>query len=954
MRGTSIAVTRNPNSAPGPAMTLRIHLCIMQPEGYIHSQGFLDQARYARHQFRRLGAEVTIGKNRLREDAVNIVFGAHLGFSAPLTERYTCIFLNLEQLGEGGARVSPDYLALLRETHAIDYDARNLPAYGRDPSKVPIVSFGWAPYLATSPATPIENRSIDLLFFGSVNERRRSMLARIEACGWNVSMFDHPLYAEERDQFIRQSKAVFNCHFYETSRFEQARAFHTLSLGTPLISERTAQTLPPPAFEEAVTWVTEDTLESFFREQFMSPQWLAQAQAQLQAFTTTDSHAQWELAFGYCEALWHHTETARQQSVWQPRSMNLGPAKDYRLGWLNVDVLGREQADLTIDMGQPIALPFQAKTVSGGRVRLEAGSLDIIRAQNVLEYVPDLNRLMTNLLALLREDGELEIEVACENAGSSWKDPASLRTLDKASWLNFTQSFWDAGWIDYRFELTELGWLDAMRKPCAEGEAASMTATLKKVSTTPQERAIARTIHADFGEIPPDRVECSTPSQVDATPGVRPNTPVVSVTQLAQDSQELAPDLDWLETLPPHKKVLSLGAEAQRLRTHFLERYPDASWFACPENNFARAAASAPYDLVVISPSDAAAPSLASRLHELQRLLEPGAVMSLALRNASAENFISKLQFCDTTRDISRDSDLSGRESPAHVYKTLLDMGWSPSMAGYRSVPVPQQAQPLPALPQRVSDLVTRMDCFFIEARRELQDLERSPGDALFTVVVPCTQELQLKTNVQASAGLKEVRARVVDVRDAESPAQAVAESLPHVDTEWLLVTHQDVYFPKGFGEHLNAVLQQIPPAERATSLIGFAGIGIDLQTQQSGPAGYLIDRLRRFDQPEASAATSLDEFAVVFHRDSVHAIDPVLGWHLWATDLCLVSIKEYNTFPKILRIPVFHNSRSGWRLPPAFYDSAEVLLRKHSEFSVIPTLCGQINAEFLEGQVAA
>ena len=41
-------------------MTCRIHLALMQPAGYIHSQGFLDQARYARHQLRRLGAEVTI------------------------------------------------------------------------------------------------------------------------------------------------------------------------------------------------------------------------------------------------------------------------------------------------------------------------------------------------------------------------------------------------------------------------------------------------------------------------------------------------------------------------------------------------------------------------------------------------------------------------------------------------------------------------------------------------------------------------------------------------------------------------------------------------------------------------------------------------------------------------------------------------------------------------------
>jgi hypothetical protein len=57
-----------------------IHLAIIQPAGYVHSLGFLDQARYFRHMFRRQGAKVTMAKNRLREDAVNFVFGAHLAF----------------------------------------------------------------------------------------------------------------------------------------------------------------------------------------------------------------------------------------------------------------------------------------------------------------------------------------------------------------------------------------------------------------------------------------------------------------------------------------------------------------------------------------------------------------------------------------------------------------------------------------------------------------------------------------------------------------------------------------------------------------------------------------------------------------------------------------------------------------------------------------------------------
>ena len=232
-----------------------IHLCIQQPAGYVHSLGLLDQARYFRYQFRRLGLSVTLAKNRLCHDAVNFVFGAHLGFDAVQRERHACIFVNLEQLGEGGAKVSPAYLKLLGSSAVVDYNEDNRAAYVADVNDVPVVPLLHAPYLKPEQTIPLEERPIDLLFIGSMNERRRAWLDRIEALGLSVAMFDGPLYGPERDHFILQAKAVVNAHFYESSRFEQARVAHCLSLGTPVIAERTARTQPHPAFEDCVLWL---------------------------------------------------------------------------------------------------------------------------------------------------------------------------------------------------------------------------------------------------------------------------------------------------------------------------------------------------------------------------------------------------------------------------------------------------------------------------------------------------------------------------------------------------------------------------------------------------------------------------------------------------------------------------------------------------------------------------
>ena len=155
-----------------------VHLCIVQPLGYVHSLGFLDQARFFRHQFRRMGAQVTLAKNRLRHDAVNFIFGAHLGFDAELRARYTCVFVNLEQLGTGGATVSDAYLKLLGNAAVVDYDAANVSMYTPHVDDVPLISFAHAPYLEGD-AAPLETRPIDILFFGSLNARREHLMRQI-------------------------------------------------------------------------------------------------------------------------------------------------------------------------------------------------------------------------------------------------------------------------------------------------------------------------------------------------------------------------------------------------------------------------------------------------------------------------------------------------------------------------------------------------------------------------------------------------------------------------------------------------------------------------------------------------------------------------------------------------------------------------------------------------------
>ena len=482
------------------------HLAVMQPPGYLHSLGFLDQARYVRYQLRRLGLQVTLGKNRLREDAVNLVFGAHLGFPPDWKARNACIFVNLEQLGERGADVSPSYLELLRGSAVADYDAANVAAYGDDPADVPLLPFLHAPYLNDGSSLPLDQRPIDLLFFGSMNPRRRAFIDSVEACGVKVSMFDQPIYGTERDQFIRQAKAVLNCHFYETSRFEQVRVSHCLSLGTPVICERVAATRPPLAFEDSVFWLSGQTLAGFFREQFLTPAFFDRAQQQVAAFARHDPIEAYADLVGFATGFLQGHLRGRTADAWRPHAMNLGSGKDYKPGWLNVDVLDRAEPDLVLDLGQALQLPLTCATRFGASVVLEEGCLGGIHANNVLEHVPDLPTLMGNALTLLQEGGLLEIEVPYERALTAWQDPTHLRALNENSWLYYTDWFWYLGWFTHRFEMATSTWLDAQVQPCRKEQAAFMRVTLRKIATTPQERNHARVMRADFGGVEDDPV----------------------------------------------------------------------------------------------------------------------------------------------------------------------------------------------------------------------------------------------------------------------------------------------------------------------------------------------------------------------------------------------------------------------------------------------------------------
>lgn len=419
-----------------------------------------------------------------------------------------------------------------------------------------------------------------------------------------------------------------------------------------------------------------------------------------------------------------------------------------------------------------------------------------------------------------------------------------------------------------------------------------------------------------------------------------------------------------LGSLPAAKRVLALGCGTDELGKAYTARHPDCQWVGVDGDAcHALQNINGPFDLIVVNRLERL-PQAATVLADLGALLMPGAEMFVLAENHARLSTMAHLIEADlSTGQAATPSDTDSMDlahprfqSPSSIYKLLMDAGWMPTLAD--SLPDDRTDDRMAAaarymgdvlgVPQGCADRVQRMKHLVIRAKRTFDDAVPRSSQALFDVVVPTTKEQQLRVNVEQSPGLSEVQARIISYRHAASPAEALNESLRHVQSDWVLLCHQDVYLPKGFGQRLNALLAAIPADERPSTLLGFMGMGVNRQTEQAEPAGFVIDRLNWADQAASDAAVSLDELAIVVARDSIHRIDPLIGWHLWATDLCLTSVCTHRVFPRIVRMPIFHNSQSGWSLPDAFFDSAEYLLQKHPAFDTIHTLCGVIDQGFV------
>lgn len=219
---------------------MKYNLCIIQPPLYIHSGAFVELAELICHSLEDLGYPTTISFNTPYIDSRNIIIGAHLLDSSYISQYKSqfssTIILNTEQFGGlNDGKWKNSIFEWVSNFETWDYSAENISVLkDKGISNIKLLEIGYHGKLnrIKKPAS----QDIDILFYGSTNERRLRILNALKACDCNVAVV-FGLYGEERDSLIARSKIVLNLHYYDSKIFEIIRVFYLMTNSKAVISE---------------------------------------------------------------------------------------------------------------------------------------------------------------------------------------------------------------------------------------------------------------------------------------------------------------------------------------------------------------------------------------------------------------------------------------------------------------------------------------------------------------------------------------------------------------------------------------------------------------------------------------------------------------------------------------------------------------------------------------------
>ena len=153
---------------------------------------------------------------------VDIYLGINVSEVYPDKERFNIVY-QLEQLDESVPRWTTDeYFSRLGQFNEIwEYDSGNVEFLKSRGIAVRYKPLQYAETLEL--ANPYAFKDIDVLFVGSINDRRKAILDKIRKLGINLLVVSSSQSPELIYNYISRAKIILNLHYYPCNIQEQCR-----------------------------------------------------------------------------------------------------------------------------------------------------------------------------------------------------------------------------------------------------------------------------------------------------------------------------------------------------------------------------------------------------------------------------------------------------------------------------------------------------------------------------------------------------------------------------------------------------------------------------------------------------------------------------------------------------------------------------------------------------------
>lgn len=201
---------------------------------------FTEIALCLRDALRAAGFQAEHLVNEANPDGVSIVFvptDQWRSAVAQLDPARTVLF-NMEQLGSDSPMSRGDYVPSLARWTVADYHTANVEWLRRTNGphqrvhEIPVVPCDSVVFTRD----PDQRPEVDVLFFGSENERRTRIFEQLRAAGLSVEVVGGA-YAWELTPAVQRARLVLHVHYYETRLFPVARMLQPVASGVPVVCE---------------------------------------------------------------------------------------------------------------------------------------------------------------------------------------------------------------------------------------------------------------------------------------------------------------------------------------------------------------------------------------------------------------------------------------------------------------------------------------------------------------------------------------------------------------------------------------------------------------------------------------------------------------------------------------------------------------------------------------------